>query len=178
VSLLSPGANLLPCSGIGWRCSASGPLSKHPASRRPPRQRCELIAVRRSPSARRDERPLLTSIDRWGHTPFDSTPLTGHFFAFLVRAHLAWLEPAPTSRLVERARVPRTAPLLSVMGRQVVELGRCTSVRTVPSAGDEGGFGKDGNAVIGVRWNRTGSVGVPVGMARYGSVADVKGPGP
>ena len=44
-------------------------------------------------SARRDERPLLTPIDRWGHTPFDPTPLTGHSIAALVRAHLAGHAP-------------------------------------------------------------------------------------
>lgn len=44
-------------------------------------------------SARRDERPLLTPIDRWGHTPFDPTPLTGHSIASLVRAHLAGQAP-------------------------------------------------------------------------------------
>ncbi|MBC2644522.1 hypothetical protein H5400_37845 [Rhodococcus wratislaviensis] len=44
-------------------------------------------------SARRDERPLLTPIDRWGHTPFDPTPLTGHSIAGLARAHLAGQAP-------------------------------------------------------------------------------------
>ncbi|MGW4336419.1 hypothetical protein ACWEK5_26935 [Rhodococcus koreensis] len=40
-------------------------------------------------SARHDEQPLFTPIDRWGHTPYDPTPLTGHSIAALVRAHLA-----------------------------------------------------------------------------------------
>lgn len=44
-------------------------------------------------SARRDERPLLTPIDRWGHIPFEPTPLTGHSAAGLVRAHLAGQAP-------------------------------------------------------------------------------------
>ncbi|MFC9357492.1 hypothetical protein ACFTZB_13090 [Rhodococcus sp. NPDC057014] len=45
-------------------------------------------------SARRDEQPLFTPIDRWGHTPYDPTPLTGHSIAALVRAHLAGQAPA------------------------------------------------------------------------------------
>ncbi|EHI41395.1 hypothetical protein OPAG_08215 [Rhodococcus opacus PD630] len=65
-------------------------------------------------SARRDERPLLTPIDRWGHTPFDPTPLTGHSVAALVRAHLAGEAPVHkrpltrrfTTRSRENARVP------------------------------------------------------------------------
>ncbi|MFC9358718.1 hypothetical protein ACFTZB_19380 [Rhodococcus sp. NPDC057014] len=44
-------------------------------------------------SARRDEQPLLTPIDQWGHTPYDPTPLTGHSIASLVRAHLAGQAP-------------------------------------------------------------------------------------
>ncbi|WP_257014441.1 hypothetical protein [Rhodococcus sp. ACPA1] len=44
-------------------------------------------------NARRDERPLLTPIDRWGHTPFAPTPLTGHSVAGLVRAHLTGQAP-------------------------------------------------------------------------------------
>ncbi|MFD7008021.1 hypothetical protein [Rhodococcus jostii] len=44
-------------------------------------------------SARRDEQPLFTPIDRWGHTPFNPTPLTGHSIAALTRAHLTGHAP-------------------------------------------------------------------------------------
>ncbi|KAF0957176.1 hypothetical protein MLGJGCBP_07891 [Rhodococcus sp. T7] len=50
--------------------------------------------------ARCDDRPLLT-IDRWGHTPFAPTPLTGHAVAAIVRAHLTGQPPVhrgPPSR--------------------------------------------------------------------------------
>ncbi|QYB07713.1 hypothetical protein I1A62_26250 [Rhodococcus sp. USK10] len=65
-------------------------------------------------SARRDEQPLLTPIDRWGHTPYDPTPLTGHSIAVLVRAHLAGQAPVhkrpptwqPPTRSGEDAPVP------------------------------------------------------------------------
>ena len=53
-------------------------------------------------SARRDERPLLTPIDRWGHTPFDPTPLTGHSIAALVRAHLTGQAPTHLRPAVRR----------------------------------------------------------------------------
>lgn len=43
--------------------------------------------------ARRDDRPLLTPIDRWGHTPFAPTALTGQSVAALVRAHLSGRVP-------------------------------------------------------------------------------------
>ncbi|MFV9454457.1 hypothetical protein ACNJ7E_13495 [Rhodococcus sp. NM-2] len=65
-------------------------------------------------SARRDERPLLTPIDRWGHTPFDPTPLTGHSVAALVRAHLAGEAPVHkrplTRRFATRSRENARAP--------------------------------------------------------------------
>jgi hypothetical protein len=65
-------------------------------------------------SARCDEQPLFTSIDRWGHTPFDPTPLTGHSIAVLVRAHLAGQAPVhkrpptkqPPTQSSEDAPVP------------------------------------------------------------------------
>ncbi len=65
-------------------------------------------------SARRDEQPLFTPIDRWGHTPYDPTPLTGHSIAALVRAHLAGSAPVhkrppawqPPTKSGEDAPVP------------------------------------------------------------------------
>ncbi|WP_370185233.1 hypothetical protein [Rhodococcus wratislaviensis] len=65
-------------------------------------------------SARRDDQPLLTPIDRWGHTPFDPTPLTGHSVAALAREHLAGQAPEhkrpparrPTTLSHEKAPVP------------------------------------------------------------------------
>lgn len=47
-------------------------------------------------SVRRDDRPLIMPIDRWGHTPtrrprWPATPV-----AIIVRAHLAGQEPAHT----------------------------------------------------------------------------------
>jgi NAD(P)-dependent dehydrogenase (short-subunit alcohol dehydrogenase family) len=49
-------------------------------------------------------------------------------------AALAWLKPLLSSRVAEWATL-RSAPLLSDMDRQVAELGRSTSVRTVPPDG-------------------------------------------
>ncbi|PBC39427.1 hypothetical protein CJ179_35970 [Rhodococcus sp. ACS1] len=68
-------------------------------------------------NARRDERPLLTPIDRWGHTPFASTALTGKSIAALVRAHLTGQAPVhkrlptgrPTTQSGEDAPVPAVA---------------------------------------------------------------------
>ncbi|MFE5708195.1 hypothetical protein [Rhodococcus koreensis] len=65
-------------------------------------------------SARRDDQPLFTPIDRWGHTPYDPTPLTGHSIATLVRAHLAGQAPVhkrpptwqPATKSGEDAPVP------------------------------------------------------------------------
>ncbi|MFE7423312.1 hypothetical protein [Rhodococcus sp. NPDC057529] len=65
-------------------------------------------------SARRDEQPLLTPIDRWGHTPYDPTALTGHSIAALTRAHLAGQAPEhkrpptwqPTTKSDEDPPVP------------------------------------------------------------------------
>ncbi|MCQ4121013.1 hypothetical protein [Rhodococcus tibetensis] len=57
-------------------------------------------------SARRDERPLLTSIDRWGHTPFAPTPLTGQSVAALVRAHLAGQAPIHKRPPARRSTTP------------------------------------------------------------------------
>ncbi|MDH6291997.1 hypothetical protein [Rhodococcus opacus] len=59
-----------------------------------------------SDSARRDDRPLLTPIDRWGHTPFDPTPLTGHSIAALARAHLAGQAPMHKQLLTRRPTTP------------------------------------------------------------------------
>ncbi|WP_306670168.1 hypothetical protein [Rhodococcus opacus] len=64
--------------------------------------------------ARHDEQPLFTPIDRWGHTPYDPTPLTGHSIAALVRAHLAGSAPVherppawqPPTKSGEDAPVP------------------------------------------------------------------------
>ncbi|EKT79715.1 hypothetical protein WSS_A25870 [Rhodococcus opacus M213] len=55
-------------------------------------------------AARRDERPLLTPIDRWGHTPYLATALTGQSVAALVRAHLTG--HAPTHERVRRQPQP------------------------------------------------------------------------
>ncbi|MBV6759942.1 hypothetical protein [Rhodococcus opacus] len=44
-------------------------------------------------SACLDDRPLLTPIDRWGHTPFAPSALTGQSVATLVRAHLTGHAP-------------------------------------------------------------------------------------
>ncbi|SEB29866.1 hypothetical protein [Rhodococcus koreensis] len=51
-------------------------------------------------TARRDDRPLLTPIDRWGHTPYVATALTGQSVATVVRAHLTG--HAPTHERVHR----------------------------------------------------------------------------
>ncbi|MFD7010640.1 hypothetical protein [Rhodococcus jostii] len=45
-------------------------------------------------SARHDDRPLLMPIDRWGHTPYAPTPLTGQSVATIVRGHLTGQAPA------------------------------------------------------------------------------------
>ncbi|MGW5153226.1 hypothetical protein [Rhodococcus koreensis] len=68
-------------------------------------------------SARRDDQSLFTPIDRWGHTPYDPTPLTGHSIAALVRAHLTGQAPVhkrppvrrPTTPSHENAPVPDPA---------------------------------------------------------------------
>ncbi|MFD9668898.1 hypothetical protein ACFWAY_46300 [Rhodococcus sp. NPDC059968] len=68
-------------------------------------------------SARCDERALITPIDRWGHTPFDPTPLTGYSVAVLVRAHLTGQAPVhkrpparpPATPSHENAPVPDPA---------------------------------------------------------------------
>ncbi|MGV9868388.1 hypothetical protein [Rhodococcus koreensis] len=68
-------------------------------------------------NARHDDQPLFTPIDRWGHTPYDPTPLTGHSIAALVRAHLAGSAPVhkrpaawqPTTKSGEDAPVPVVA---------------------------------------------------------------------
>ncbi|MDH6281762.1 NAD(P)-dependent dehydrogenase (short-subunit alcohol dehydrogenase family) [Prescottella agglutinans] len=49
-------------------------------------------------------------------------------------ATLSWLKPVLSSRLAERAMM-RTASLLPDMDRQAAELGRSTSIRTVPPGG-------------------------------------------
>lgn len=60
-------------------------------------------------TARRDERPLLTPIDRWGHTPYVATALTGQSIATVVRAHLTG--HAPTHDRVRRQPpAPRESP--------------------------------------------------------------------
>ena len=60
-------------------------------------------------AARRDDRPLLTPIDRWGHTPYVATALTGQSVATIVRAHLAG--HAPTHDRVRRGPpAPREPP--------------------------------------------------------------------
>ncbi|MBC2644576.1 MULTISPECIES: hypothetical protein [unclassified Rhodococcus (in: high G+C Gram-positive bacteria)] len=43
---------------------------------------------------RADDRPLLTSINRWGHTPLDPAPPTARAVAAIVRAHLSGTAPA------------------------------------------------------------------------------------
>ncbi|MFC9362716.1 hypothetical protein ACFTZB_39840 [Rhodococcus sp. NPDC057014] len=70
--------------------------------------------------ARRDDQPLFTPIDRWGHTPYDPTPLTGHSVAVLVRAHLAGQAPVhkqppawqPPTKSGEDAPVPVPVPVV------------------------------------------------------------------
>ena len=43
---------------------------------------------------REDDRPVVTSIDRWGHTPFVAVALAAQSVAVLVRAHLTGQAPA------------------------------------------------------------------------------------
>jgi hypothetical protein len=43
-----------------------------------------------------DDRPLLTSINRWGHTPLVPAPLTARAVAAITQAHLAGRPPAHT----------------------------------------------------------------------------------
>ncbi|MFC9553717.1 hypothetical protein ACFTWF_22960 [Rhodococcus sp. NPDC056960] len=43
---------------------------------------------------RADDRPLLTSINRWGHTPLDPAPPTARAVAAIVHAHLSGTAPA------------------------------------------------------------------------------------
>ncbi|BAH56185.1 hypothetical protein [Rhodococcus opacus] len=43
---------------------------------------------------RADDRPLLTSINRWGHTPLDPAPPTARAITAIVHAHLAGTAPA------------------------------------------------------------------------------------
>ncbi|MFC9556068.1 hypothetical protein ACFTWF_35190 [Rhodococcus sp. NPDC056960] len=43
---------------------------------------------------RADDRPLLTSINRWGHTPLDPAPPTARAVTAIVRAHLTGTAPA------------------------------------------------------------------------------------
>ena len=70
--------------------------------------------------ARRDEQPLFTPIDRWGHTPFDPTPLTGHSIAVLVRAHLAG--QAPVHKRPPTKKKPTTPSRENVSAPVVVDV--------------------------------------------------------
>ena len=53
-----------------------------------------------------DDRPLLTPIDRWGHTPFAPASLTGQSVATLVRAHLAGQAPVHKRPPARRQKTP------------------------------------------------------------------------
>lgn len=57
-------------------------------------------------TARRDARPLLTPIDRWGHTPYVATALTGQSVATIVRAHVTGHSPTH-SQVPRRTRTIR-----------------------------------------------------------------------
>ncbi|MEU2004529.1 hypothetical protein ACH47B_26360 [Rhodococcus sp. NPDC019627] len=80
-----------------------------------------------------DERPLLTPIDRWGHTPYVATPLTGQSVATLVRAHLTG--HAPTHHRPPRRRTePADAPT-STEGEDIV-LDNCYYERGIRARAD------------------------------------------
>ena len=68
--------------------------------------------------ARYDDRSLLTPIDRWGHTPFAATPLTGQSVAALVRAHLTGQAPVhrrpPARRPAVRAGAAQTVHIADI----------------------------------------------------------------
>lgn len=61
------------------------------------------------------QQPLLTPIDRWGHTPLATTPLTSRAIADIVRMHLdgrapAHLQPRVRTQLSDTEREPEPAP--------------------------------------------------------------------
>jgi hypothetical protein len=57
---------------------------------------------------RTDDRPLLTPINRWGHTPLDPAPLTARAITAITQAHMSGKAPAHT--LPPRKTRPDTAP--------------------------------------------------------------------
>lgn len=63
-------------------------------------------------TARRDDQPLLAPIDRWGHTPYVATALTGQSVATVVRANLAGRAPAH-DRIRRRSPETPQSPMLT-----------------------------------------------------------------
>lgn len=58
-----------------------------------------------------DQRPLLTPIDRWGHTPLTATPLTARAVAAITAAHLSGQAPRhirPPARKISENNDPAT----------------------------------------------------------------------
>ncbi|CAG7618533.1 hypothetical protein SIM91_18730 [Rhodococcus opacus] len=62
-----------------------------------------------------DDRPLLTSINRWGHTPLIPAPLTARAITTITQAHLSGRTPAHTipQRRARSASAPTTPPIES-----------------------------------------------------------------
>ncbi|MFD9663486.1 hypothetical protein ACFWAY_17960 [Rhodococcus sp. NPDC059968] len=57
-----------------------------------------------------DDRPLLTSINRWGHTPLVPAPLTARAITAITQAHLSGRPPAHTLPPRRSASAPTTSP--------------------------------------------------------------------
>ena len=57
-----------------------------------------------------DERPLLTPVDRWGHTPLDTAALTPRAIADIVRTHLRGHAPAHRHNVRAQPLEPGIAP--------------------------------------------------------------------
>ncbi|MDI9941510.1 hypothetical protein QM806_39900 [Rhodococcus sp. IEGM 1351] len=69
---------------------------------------------------RTDDRPLLTPINRWGHTPLAPAPLTARAITAITQAHLSGKAPAHT--LPPRRSRPDTAPdMHSIDGDPVLD---------------------------------------------------------
>ncbi|MFZ2178717.1 MAG: hypothetical protein WAW17_32740 [Rhodococcus sp. (in: high G+C Gram-positive bacteria)] len=71
-------------------------------------------------SARHDTRPLLSPIDRWGHTPLAPTALSGQSVATIARAHLNGQAPNHKRPSTRRRTVPAQAE--SATGPGVVDI--------------------------------------------------------
>ena len=67
-----------------------------------------------------DRRPLLTPIDRWGHTPLTATPLTARAVADIIAAHLSGQAPRhirlPLRRSTENNSLTKQATDIESLG--------------------------------------------------------------